>query len=90
MYDNEDENEIIISNYSGTSNNSKDNKEVVSFLESHKMYLMIIGMCVIAIVIISIIIILDKKGIEKRRNIQKQEEEERMPKGLKKDDENKF
>ena len=40
--------------------------------------------------IISIIIILDKKGIEKRRNIQKQEEEERMPKGLKKDDENKF
>ena len=88
--DNEDENEIIISNYSGTSNNSKDNKEVVSFLESHKMYLMIIGMCVIAIVIISIIIILDKKGIEKRRNIQKQEEEERMPKGLKKDDENKF
>lgn len=39
----------------------------VTFLESHKMYIIIIGMSILAIIIVTIIIIVDKKAIAKRK-----------------------
>ena len=45
----------------------KEKKNEVSFLESHKMYIMIIGVSVLAIVIVVIILIIDKKAIAKRK-----------------------
>lgn len=39
----------------------------VTFLESHKMYIIIIGMSILAIVIVTVIIIVDKKAIAKRK-----------------------
>ncbi len=73
---------------SATDKTSKENKKVVSFLESHKTYIIIIGMCVLAIVIVSVIIAIDKKGIQKRK-MMKENQEESMPKALRKDDEDK-
>lgn len=43
----------------------KDNE--VTFLESHRMYIIIIGMSILAIIIVTIIIIVDKKAIAKRK-----------------------
>lgn len=39
----------------------------VTFLESQKMYIIIIGMSILAIIIVTIIIIVDKKAIAKRK-----------------------
>jgi len=41
--------------------NSDELKKEVSFLENHKMYIMIIGASVLVIIVVSIIIIVDKK-----------------------------
>ena len=38
-----------------------DVKEKVSFLESHKMYVIIIGVSILAIIVVVIILIVDKK-----------------------------
>ena len=46
---------------------SVDAKEKVSFLESHKMYIIIIGVSILAIIIVIIILIIDKRGIAKRK-----------------------
>ena len=46
---------------------SIDAKEKVSFLESHKMYIIIIGVSILAIIIVIIILIIDKRGIAKRK-----------------------
>ena len=62
-----------------------EQKEVVSFLESHKTYVMIIGMCVLAIVLVSIIIILDKRGIKKRKMQKQNVEVDEQPKAMKED-----
>ena len=82
-------NEKLLAGYVEPTSNEK--KETVSFLESHKTYIAIIGMCAIAIIVIVIIIILDKKGIKKRKRMAEQEEklnkDEEMSKALKKDDE---
>ena len=48
-----------------------DNDEVqneVSFLESHKMYVLIIGGSVLVIIIVSVILIVDKKTKNKANN----------------------
>ena len=80
-------NEKLLAEYVEPTNNEK--KETVSFLESHKTYIAIIGMCAIAIIVIVIIIILDKKGIKKRKMMAEQEEklnkDEEMSKALKKE-----
>ena len=80
-------NEKLLAGYVEPTNNEK--KETVSFLESHKTYIAIIGMCAIAIIVIVIIIILDKKGIKKRKMMAEQEEklnkDEEMSKALKKE-----
>ena len=57
--------------YIAPTNTNK--KETVSFLETHKTYVEIIGLCVLAIVLITIIVIIDKKGIEKRKMKAEQE-----------------
>lgn len=53
--------------YTVTTNENAEVKNEVSFLESHKMYIMIIGVSVLAIVIVAIILIVDKKAIAKRK-----------------------
>ena len=62
-----------------------EQKEVVSFLESHKTYVMIIGMCVLAIVFVTIIIIVDKRGIQKRKMQKQNVEVDEQPKAMKED-----
>ena len=52
--------------YTVTTGENTEIKNEVSFLESHKMYIMIIGVSVLAIVIVAIILIVDKKAIAKR------------------------
>ena len=47
--------------------------KIVSFLESHKTYVMLIGICVLAIVLVSIIIVIDKKATAKRKMKASQE-----------------
>ena len=64
---------------------ASEQKEVVSFLESHKTYIMIIGMCVLAIVFVSIIIIVDKRGIKKRKMQKQNVEVDEQPKAMKED-----
>lgn len=53
--------------YTATTGENAEVKNEVSFLESHKMYIMIIGVSVLAIVIVAIILIVDKKAIAKRK-----------------------
>ena len=53
--------------YTVTTGENTEVKNEVSFLESHKMYIMIIGVSVLAIVIVAIILIVDKKAIAKRK-----------------------
>ena len=53
--------------YTVTTSENTEVKNEVSFLESHKMYIMIIGVSVLAIVIVAIILIVDKKAIAKRK-----------------------
>ena len=53
--------------YTVTTGENAEVKNEVSFLESHKMYIMIIGVSVLAIVIVAIILIVDKKAIAKRK-----------------------
>lgn len=53
--------------YTVTTGENTEVKNEVSFLESHKMYVMIIGVSVLAIVIVAIILIVDKKAIAKRK-----------------------
>lgn len=53
--------------YTVTTSENSEVKNEVSFLESHKMYIMIIGVSVLAIVIVAIILIVDKKAIAKRK-----------------------
>lgn len=64
---------------------ASEQKEVVSFLESHKTYVMIIGMCVLAIIFVSIIIIVDKRGIKKRKLQKQNVEVDEQPKAMKED-----
>ena len=84
---NEKVDETLLAGYIAPTQNNQ--KETVSFLESHKAYIMIIGMCILAIVLISVIVIVDKRGIKKRKMMaqQKQNEDERVPKAFSKNNE---
>lgn len=84
---NEKVDETLLAGYIAPTQNNQ--KETVSFLESHKAYIMIIGMCIFAIVLISVIVIVDKRGIKKRKMMaqQKQNEDERVPKAFSKNNE---
>ena len=53
--------------YTVTTGENTEVKNEVSFLESYKMYIIIIGVSVLAIVIVAIILIVDKKAIAKRK-----------------------
>ena len=83
----DDEDTVLSENEAikGKDKNAKKENEVVSFLESHKTYVVIIGMCILAIVIVSVIVVIDKKGIQKRK-MMKEEQEESVPKALRKED----
>jgi len=48
--------------YTVTTDENTEVKTEVSFLESHKMYIMIIGVSILAIIIVAIILIVDKKS----------------------------
>ena len=61
--------------YTVTTGENTEVKNEVSFLESHKMYIMIIGASVIAIVIVVIILIVDKKAKAKKQSNANQNEE---------------
>lgn len=78
----------LLAGYIASSNTNQ--KETVSFLESHKTYLVIIGVCLLAIVLIIIIVALDKRGIKKRKMKAEQErknaQNENIPKAFRKDD----
>ena len=50
-------------------------KNKVSFLESNKVYIVIIGASILAIILISIILVIDKKGIAKRKAKKESNEE---------------
>ena len=52
-------------------------KDKVSFLESHKMYVIIIGVSIIAIVIVIIILIVDKKS-KNNKNIEENNNDEKI------------
>ena len=65
--------EVITTEEYITTKGQTEHKSQVSFLESHKMYIMIIGLSIVAIIIVSIIIIVDKKAIEKRKAKSKHE-----------------
>ena len=54
--------------YTVITDEDNEVKNEVSFLESHKMYIMIIGVSVLAIVIVVIILIVDKKAKAKSDN----------------------
>lgn len=55
-------NEIIEEKeYTVTMNNSQVVDNEVSFLESHRMYILIIGIAVLTIIIVTVIVIVDKK-----------------------------
>ena len=75
--------DTLLAGYIAPTNNNK--KETVSFLETHKTYVEIIGLCVLAIILITIIIILDKKGIEKRK-MKAEQERMNAQKAFRKDD----
>lgn len=81
--------ETLLAGYVAPTQNNVEQKETVSFLESHKVYIMIIGICLLAIILVSIIVVLDKRGIKKRKMMaqQKQNEDERVPKAFNKNDE---
>lgn len=59
--------------YTVTTGENTEIKNEVSFLESHKMYIIIIGISVLTIVIVDIILIVDKKSIAKRSNNNNEE-----------------
>lgn len=61
--------------YTVTTSEKTEVKNEVSFLESHKMYIIIIGVSVLAIVIVAIILIVDKKAIDKRKTKANKNEE---------------
>lgn len=68
--------------------NNTEKKETVSFLESHKTYVVIIGVCALGILLVAIIIALDKRGIKKRKmKATQQQNNENIPKAFRKDDE---
>ena len=48
---------------------------------------MIIGICVLAIVLVSIIVIIDKKGIKKRKMMAQKQENKETSKAFRNDDE---
>ena len=52
--------------YTVTTGENDKVKNEVSFLESNKMYIMIIGVSVLVIAIVAIILIADKKAIDKK------------------------
>ena len=53
--------------YTVTTTTGVEEDNEVSFLESHKMYIIIIGMSVLSIIIVWVIIVVDKKAIAKRK-----------------------
>ncbi len=59
-----------------TTSGDTDVKDKVSFLESHKMYIIIIGVSIIAIVIVTIILIIDKKA-KRNKNIEENNNDEK-------------
>lgn len=80
----------LLAGYIAPTNN-QDNKETVSFLESHKTYIIIIGICILAIILVAVIVALDKRGIKKRKLKAQQQntnnQNENIPKAFRKDDE---
>ena len=53
--------------YTVTTGENTEVKNEVSFLESHKMYIMIIGVSALTIIIVAIMLIVDKKVTSKRK-----------------------
>ena len=60
-----------------TTSGDTDVKDKVSFLESHKMYIIIIGFSIIAVVIVTIILIIDKKA-KRNKNIEENNNDEKI------------
>lgn len=83
---NEEIDEKLLVGYVEQVQNNKEEKEVVSFLESHKVYIMIIVMCVIAIIFVSIIVFVDKKGITKRKMMAQKDGSEEISNAFRRDD----
>ena len=61
-------NKLIEEKEYSVTTTTEDVKEKVSFLESHKMYVIIIGVSILAIIVVVIILIVDKKVKNKNDN----------------------
>lgn len=75
----EEQSTVLSTEYSKTSG-EKQEKEVVSFLESHRTYVIIIAFSILAIAIISFILYIDNKGIEKRKKAAETQENKNQDK----------
>lgn len=75
----EEKSTVLSTEYSKTSG-EKQEKEVVSFLESHRTYVIIIAFSILAIAIISFILYIDNKGIEKRKKAAETQENKNQDK----------